>query len=242
MRFGIFSDIHANLEALEAVVEAYKNESIDAYFCLGDFVNYGADPVACLGAISVLNPVSVAGNHDRAAVDMFPESYFNRDAAEALRWTKGRMTPVYSEFLKSLDLVYADAALTLVHGTLDHPEDFGYLFDENSVRRSLACLRGNVLFAGHTHAAMIYVEEAKGAVGFSAAPRVVMDPRNRYIVNVGSVGQPRDNNPLAAYCLYDSDSGMVEIRRVRYDVETARKKIISAGLPRVLGDRLRSGR
>jgi predicted phosphodiesterase len=242
MRYGIFSDIHANLEALEAVVEAYKNESIDTYFCLGDFVGYGADPEACICSATALGLTAVAGNHDRGAVDLFPESYFNRNAAEALRWTKGRINPRSRDFLKSLELSYKNTEITLVHGTLERPEDFDYLLEESGARQCLVLMRTNILFVGHTHVAGMFTEEPGGAVRFACAPRIVLEEKKRYIVNVGSVGQPRDNNPLAAYCVYDSETKLVEVKRVQYDVEKARQKIINAGLPRDLGDRLVAGR
>jgi putative phosphoesterase len=229
MRYGIFSDIHANLEALEAVIEAFKNENIDKYFCLGDFVGYGADPVKCVSRVRSLDLTAVAGNHDRGVVGLFPERSFNRQALEALRWTKDHLTPQCGDFLISLGLLYEDAGMTLVHGTLEHPENFDYMLDERTATRSFALLHTGYLFVGHTHVPGIYV----GTTG---------KDMQKYIVNVGSVGQPRDNNPQAAYCVYDTDTRLVRIKRVAYDVETARKKIIGAGLPRILGDRLLSGR
>lgn len=242
MRYGIFSDIHSNLEALNAIVDAYKKEKIDKYLCIGDIVGYASNPVECIRITKELIAVSVAGNHDWASVNLFPLEYFNPHAKEAISWTRENLGPQERYFLESMALVYKNEDLTIVHGTLDNPQEFNYLTDSYIAEGTFGLMNTNICFIGHTHVAGIFIQDNDGQVGFRQDDLLKMEPENKYIVNVGSVGQPRDKNPKAAYCVYDSDNNEVWIKRIDYDIETARKKIIDAGLPRFLGDRLLAGR
>ncbi len=249
MRYGIFADVHSNLEALEAVSHAYKNEAIDKYLCAGDVVGYGANPQECVDQVKMLAMITVAGNHDWASVDLFSVDYFNPVAKEAIFWTKNNLDNASSYFLKSLGLVYQNEYLTLVHGTLNNPQEFNYMSDDYAVEETFRLLETRLCFVGHSHVAGIVCRDEDGCT-FYHGPSTKIDnsdinieirENNKYIVNVGSVGQPRDGNPLGTYCIYDTDAKIVQIRRISYDIQTARRKIIEAGLPRVLGDRLLSG-
>lgn len=241
MRYGIFSDIHSNLEAFDEVIKAYKKESIDTYLCVGDAVGYGADPQDCIEKTKALVSITVAGNHDWAAVDLFSTEYFNPLAAEAILWTKKKLSNSGSSFLGSLKLVYENQDLTLVHGTLDNPHDFNYLEDDYAAGQSFECLKTNICFVGHSHVAGAFVLDKNGEISYSRSGSIRIVPDKKYIVNVGSIGQPRDGNPKAAYCIYDTARAEVTIKRIDYDIDTARNKIIKAGLPKFLGDRLLTG-
>lgn len=242
MRYGIFSDVHSNLEALQVVLEAYKKESIDIYLCAGDIVGYGANPNECIELIRSLGTTVVAGNHDWGSVDLFPLEYFNPAAYQALLWTKDNLTDAAKTFLRSLQLVYKKEALTLVHGTLQSPQNFHYLIDGYVAGEIFRLLETRLCFVGHTHVSGIFIKDKKGGLYYSTAGVIDIEVESKYIVNTGSVGQSRDSNPQAAYCIYDSEKKQVQIKRVDYDMATSRKKIIMAGLPVSLGNRLMVGR
>ncbi|MFA5411136.1 MAG: metallophosphoesterase family protein [Candidatus Omnitrophota bacterium] len=241
MRYGIFSDIHSNLEAWEAAITAYQSENIDRYLCLGDVVGYAANPKECVAAVAALAAVTVAGNHDWASVDLFSLDYFNPLAREAICWTKRNLGGREKSFLESLRLTYKNEDLTLVHGTLDNPEDFNYLSDDFSAKGTFRLLENNLCFVGHTHVSGIFVQDKDGRIYYQDDAGIRIKEDNKYIINVGSVGQPRDGNPQACYCIYDSAKKEAEIKRIGYDIEAAARKIVNAGLPRFLAERLLSG-
>ena len=238
MRYGIFGDIHSNLEALEAVIEAYQKEHIDKYLCAGDVVGYATNPKECIDKVKTLAMITVAGNHDWGSVDLFSADYFNPNAKEAISWTKRNLGEQDKYFLESLKLVYKNEDLTLVHGTLDNPQDFNYMTDGYIAEETFRVLETNICFVGHSHAAGIFIKDKDDNLYYLEEQYIDIKDANKYIVNVGSVGQPRDGNPQGAYCIFDSDKKGVRIERISYDIKTARKKIIKAGLPKFLGDRL----
>ncbi|MBI4707013.1 MAG: metallophosphoesterase family protein [Candidatus Omnitrophica bacterium] len=242
MRYAIFSDVHSNLEALEAVVSACKKESIDKYFCAGDIVGYAASPNKCVEIVRQLAMITVAGNHDWAAVDLFSLDYFNPDARDSLLWTKRALTPESKVFLESLTPVYQNNELTLVHGTLNNPREFNYLQDVSSAEESFLLQDTAVCFLGHTHIAGVFTRGSEGKISYSSQTLVKLGQGNKYIVNVGSVGQPRDLDPRPAYCVYDTQKKTIKIQRVSYDIKSARNRIIEAGLNHSLGNRLLDGR
>lgn len=242
MRYGIFSDVHSNLEALEAVINAYKKEEIDKYLCVGDVVGYAANPKECIGKVKELVTITIAGNHDWANVDLFSLDYFNPDAKEAIFWTKQNLNDNSRYFLETLKLIYQDEDLTLVHGTLNEPQEFNYLVDEYAAYETIRLLETDICFVGHSHVAGIFIQDKDERVFYCLDSAIGIKEENKYIVNVGSVGQPRDRNPKAAYCIYDTEKKEIQIKRVDYDIEATRKKIIAAGLPRFLADRLLVGR
>lgn len=242
MRYGIFADVHSNLEALTAVLEALRQEPIDKYLCAGDIVGYASNPSECIEKIKSLNSVVIAGNHDWAVVNLFALDFFNPVASEAVLWTRRRLDEKNKLFLESLKLTYQDENLTLVHATLDNPAQFNYMTDGFIAEESFRLLRTPICFLGHTHISGIFTKEKKEHINYREDDFVELVSGNQYIVNVGSVGQPRDGNPKATYCIYDTDKKYVEIKRVAYDAEAARKKIVAIDLPRYLGDRLLLGR
>lgn len=241
MRWAVFSDIHSNLEALEAVLAALSKERIDRYFCLGDIVGYGADPAECIARIKALSPVTIAGNHDWACVNLFGDAYFNQVAKDALLWTKRRLTNEDKQFLKDLELVHRDKELTLVHGSLCNPKEFEYILDIYSAEKSFQLLQTKLCFIGHTHHPLVFIKNGESYV-YTFQSKIRIKRAEFYIVNTGSVGQPRDGNPDASYVIYDTESKELEIKRVAYNVSQAQDKIIQAGLPKMLAERLVWGR
>jgi predicted phosphodiesterase len=184
----------------------------------------------------------VAGNHDWAAVDLLPLDYFNPYAKEAILWTQRRLSAIERSFLDGLKLIYTSQDLTLVHGTLQNPEGFGYMTDEYAARETFGLMETDICFVGHTHVAGTFIRKSDESLGYTRIESFGIKAGNKYIVNVGSTGQPRDRNIKAAYCIYDTEKKEVHIKRVSYDTGAARKKIIDAGLPKFLGDRLLAGR
>lgn len=242
MRYGIFSDVHSNLEALESVIAAYKQESIDEYLCGGDVVGYGANPKECIEELNLISTTTIAGNHDWASVDLFSTEYFNEFAKEAIYWTRKNITQKETSFLETLKLIYKADDFILVHGTLDNPQDFNYMLDSYAAQDSFEILDTNICFIGHTHIAGTFILTKDKQVLYTREDLLKIKKENKYIVNVGSVGQPRDRNPDAAYCIYDSKAGEIQIKRISCDLKTTREKIIKAGLPMFLGDRILFGR
>lgn len=242
MRYGIFSDIHANLEALERVIEAYKKERIDRYLCVGDIVGYAANPCECIEKVKELVSVIVAGNHDWASVGKISIEYFNSLAKKAILWTERNLSYEDKQFLSSLSLIYKkDKEFTLVHGTLDKPEKFDYCLSLSSAQGVFSLLETELCFIGHTHHPGVFIEE-KGKISYMAKSRFTILKDNRYIINVGSVGQPRDANPQACFCIYDTEQKLIELRRLDYDIKTTQDKILSRGLPPFLAMRLSIGK
>lgn len=241
MKYAIFSDMHANLEAYEAVLDALAGEGISRFFCVGDIVGYGADPAPCIALTRKLDPVIVCGNHDWAAAGLFSTEYFNASAKEAVLWTASMLSGADKDYLGSLKLTHADEELTLVHGTLMHPAEFDYVFDLYTAYKMFESMTTKAAFIGHSHAPGIFYTSA-GSVEYTRMPEVEISADKRYLVNVGSVGQPRDGDWRASFCVWDKDRGVIEIRRIEYDVGKAKRKILDAGLPASLAERLSEGR
>jgi diadenosine tetraphosphatase ApaH/serine/threonine PP2A family protein phosphatase len=241
MRYGIFGDVHGNLEAFQEVVKAYRKENIDSYICVGDIVGYGAEPSQCIDELKRLNATTVCGNHDWAAAGIFPEDYFNPIAKRAIEWTQDVLNKEEKEFLKHLGLVIVVDDFSIVHGSLYRPDFFDYITDTESAYRCLGHMGKELCFVGHSHVPVIFWLEGN-ELGYTFENYIKIEPEVKYIVNVGSVGQPRDNNPEAAFSIFDTSTNTIEIKRTPYDIEAAKDKILNAGLPARLGYRLLEGR
>ena len=241
IRYGIFSDVHSNLEALEAVLQALSAERVDRLLCAGDLVGYGADPVACLERMRGAGVQAVAGNHEWGALGKLPLDWFNEHAQRALEWTAGKLGPQERAYLSELPLTWKDAEVTLAHGSFHEPEKFHYVFEPGSAQECLTRLETPLGFIGHTHVPGFFVEEEPGQVRFSRSDWRELQPGRKLLVNVGSVGQPRDGDPRAAFCVYDTEQRRVEVKRVPYPVERAQRKIREAGLPGFLAERIAFG-
>jgi len=245
MRYGIISDIHSNLEALNAVLD--RIGQVDAYICLGDIVGYGANPNECCDIIRGLAADSVIGNHDAAALGTLDVSWFNRHARYAVARTSELLSDESRSYLAGMSFTSQTDKYVLAHGSLDNPPDFRYIDDPWMAQPSFKLMPRDMsaCFVGHTHLAEQYVQQwgVRGAdrISMSAGGRIQLREGFRYIINCGSVGQPRDGNPAAACGVFDTDAGTVEILRVDYDIAAAQKKIRDAGFPLALADRLALG-
>ena len=240
MRFAIFSDIHANLEALEAVLADAHKRKCTHFVCLGDVVGYNANPHECVDRIRKLDCPIVKGNHDEQASLPESSSDFNELAERAIKWTRDNLTEEDKQWLRELPLQRQVGDFTIVHATLDTPAQWGYVFNNLDAVASLTYQHTTVCFFGHTHVPMVFIRDE--GVRRERIEHIRVEPTKKYFINMGSVGQPRDGNWRAAYCTYDIENNLVEQLRVKYDLAVAQKKIIKAGLPRPLAERLAIGR
>ena len=241
MKYGIFGDIHGNLEALTAVLDKLGELGVKQHICVGDIIGYGANPVECIARVRELCKTVVAGNHDYATIEKLNIDFFNSYAREAVIWTRKQISPEDTEFLAGLNLVETvDDAITVVHGSLNFPEMFDYIQTSYDAHLSLQALRTKICFLGHSHVPVSFFQ--KKTVSYTMDMEFTLEENQKALVNVGSVGQPRDENPNACCCVYDSESQHVQILRIPYDIDLAGQKILKAGLPEILAERLRYGR
>ena len=240
MRFAIFSDVHANLEALEAVMADAEENKCTHFVCLGDVVGYNANPHECVARIMELDCPIVKGNHDEQASLTESSRDFNEMAEAAIQWTRDHLTDEDKTWLRDLKFQRQVRDFSIVHATLDTPEQWGYVFNNLDAAASFTYQHTAVCFFGHTHVPVAFIRD--DGVQRLRIDKLRIEPGKKYFINVGSVGQPRDGEWRAAYCIYHVDSNVVEQRRLKYDLETAQKKIIEAGLPQVLAERLAIGR
>lgn len=239
MRYAVIADIHANLNALLVVLEDIKLQKCTHVVCLGDVVGYGADPKQCLDIIRDMNIPVVKGNHDEyIGVDDNPDG-FNAAAAEAVNWSRAQLLPDDRKWLRDLKYFRLVANFSIVHATLDAPQRWGYVFEKLEAAASFTYQNTQVCFFGHTHVPVAFIRDTGVRGGTYSKFRV--EPGKKYFVNVGSVGQPRDRNPKSAYVIYDLPQQTIEIRRLDYDIAAQQRKIIAAGLPVRLAERLATG-
>ena len=240
MRYGILADIHGNLEALNAVIEICKDEGVRKYYCAGDLVGYGASPNECLNTIRQLNFVAVAGNHDWAVCGKLNPNNFSSPAFLAVQWTRNQLSIDDLNYLSSLELTYDHDEFQMVHGSLNKSENFIYIKNHTDALDSFYLMKKSLCIVAHTHIPQILIKK-KDLIEYGTQFSFQLLNELKYIVNIGSVGQPRDGNPKASFCIMDSELRHVEIRRVEYDVKTAQSKILKAGLPEILAQRLSIG-
>jgi diadenosine tetraphosphatase ApaH/serine/threonine PP2A family protein phosphatase len=238
LRYAILSDVHGNLEALRTVLEDCAGAA-DAVLCLGDTVGYGADPLPCVELIA--DRAIVGGNHEHAVAGRLDLAWFNRYARAAAEWTRERLDDDHRAWLGALPLVREVADATLVHASPAQPDEWEYLVTADDGFAAFAHFATRWCFVGHSHVPAVWSLGSAGPEHHPGAGGITQERGRRYLVNVGSVGQPRDRDPRACYALWDAEAGRVELRRVVYDVAAARDKIIAAGLPRFLADRLAAG-
>jgi diadenosine tetraphosphatase ApaH/serine/threonine PP2A family protein phosphatase len=240
VRYAIVSDVHGNLEALDAVLADVAGR-VDAILCLGDVVGYGADPRACIERLAERAQVITAGNHEHGVAGLLDLGWFNAYARAAAEWTRERLDDDHRSYLAALPLVAQVDDATLVHASPDHPGEWDYLVSAEDGFRAFAAFTTRLCFVGHSHRPGVWSLGSTGPAWIPGAADIDLEHGRRYIVNVGSVGQPRDRDSRAAYALWDTEGGTVVIRRVPYDVGAARRKIVAGGLPQYLADRLAWG-
>ncbi|MDQ7843655.1 MAG: metallophosphoesterase family protein [Armatimonadota bacterium] len=243
MRYAILSDVHANLEALEVVLTDVERRGPDAVLCLGDFVGYGPDPVACVERLRPRLAAAVVGNHDRAALGRLDIAAFNPYARAAILWTQARLTDGVRRFLEDLPETHRRPAFLAVHGSPRDPVE-EYIVDVVTARAGFAAAEFHLCLVGHSHVPGVFVQDGDGITALPLLPEDPLDlrPACRYIINVGSVGQPRDGDPRAAYLWLDEGAGTATLVRLPYPLEVTQAKMEAAGLPAILAERLAYGR
>ena len=225
MKIAVISDIHSNLAALESVMESIGQKDKDSVICLGDIVGYGANPNECIDLIRDCCTSAVMGNHDEAALGRGDIKCLNSNARKVIRWTFGQLKSQSRSFLAGLKMTLRRYDLLFVHASPDSSQSWNYIFTSDDANLAFNNFQESVCFVGHTHYPRVFTE-IKG---------------DRRVINVGSVGQPRDHNPLACWGCYDTVTGEYWLNRIEYDVELSVKRIIDANLPPHLAYRLREG-
>lgn len=245
MRALIVSDLHSNAEALRGVMSRVRRKKIDEIVCLGDFVGYGAEPNQVLDVMRNMHgkKLYIRGNHDRVAAGLDEAESFNPPAREAALWTRGRLSGPNRHFLRGLPQgPLSHEGVMLCHGS-PYDED-EYVFTEHHAAQILALFDAPVILYGHTHLPVVFSIDAQrqvGGVAIRDEETYRMNRESRYLINPGSVGQPRDRNPAASFAIFDSKRFTVQFFRVAYDIAKTQNAIVKAGLPKILADRLTYG-
>jgi diadenosine tetraphosphatase ApaH/serine/threonine PP2A family protein phosphatase len=245
MRYAILSDIHGNHQALSAVKAGLKKEQLDDVICLGDIVGYGAEPGLCLQETLELCQTVVAGNHDHGVAGRMETSFFSVNARKALDWTARALNPAEKKLLYNLPLMkevsLPEGSFVAVHSAPEQPQEWRYILSMDEAEYQFEHFAQPLCFIGHSHQPMFWQLSGEGECSVVGREYLRLEPQKRYIINVGSVGQPRDGDPRACFAVYDSQRRELIIRRVEYDIAQAQKNIINAGLPVRLAERLAQG-
>jgi putative phosphoesterase len=245
MRLAVISDIHSNLEALESVLPQIDQEGVDVILNLGDIVGYNASPNECLELLHERPVLSLAGNHDLALLEVKRAENFNIIAYQALLWSREQVRPEYLDFFRSLPLIREGQGFLACHGTPTSTDAYiSFHFQGKRVFNYLRHLsQVQVCFFGHTHRRALWYRDIRGKIALMPikSEKMKLDRDCLYLINPGSVGQPRDGNPAAAYAVFDDEEFSIHFKSVPYDVITAQRRILEAGLPEYLAERLAQG-
>lgn len=240
MIYGIIADIHANLEALTVAVNALQERNVEKFICSGDIVGYGANPEECIDLLRSLDAKIVAGNHDWAAIYKVNINFFNAYARDSAIWTSENISKKSKDFLEGLPLKISVDNFEVTHGTFDNAEEFNYIQSLDDADLSFSALQAKLGFLSHSHIAMAFFKA--NPTYYTLENKIQLKGDIPTIINTGSVGQPRDENPRSSCAVYDTESGSVEILRLEYDIAKTADKIIKAGLPEINALRLFEGR
>jgi diadenosine tetraphosphatase ApaH/serine/threonine PP2A family protein phosphatase len=245
MRYAIVSDIHSNLEAFQAVLQDIEARGgVDRFWCLGDIVGYGPNPGECIELLRRHDHLCVAGNHDLCAIDKVDSRDFNSDAATACKWTGQQLTAQETDYVAALPTSICEGDFTLAHGSPRQPI-WEYLISTYGARISFEYFDTRYCLVGHSHVPLVFALQESPDQCTCHEPPIdtpISLEGNRLIVNPGSVGQPRDSDPRASYAVYDSDSNVMWLHRVPYDISATQQKMMDCGLPARLASRLTHGR
>jgi predicted phosphodiesterase len=242
MKIGVISDIHANLEGLEAVLKSLETDRVDKIVCLGDIVGYGGSPQECCEIIMSVCDICVIGNHDAAITGKMDYSYYYDAAHYVLDWTKSHINDTCMDYLSKLPYSVEIEGITICHGSPIEPQNFEYIFSIEQARSLIPYFNklNQVTLIGHSHLFKTF-GFIEGEVNDVLAQKFGLRKNYKYVISSGSVGQPRDYDSRAGYGIYDTDMRTFEIKRVEYDIEKAASKIVSAGLPSAFAKRLYMG-
>lgn len=239
-RLIVFSDIHGNLHALRAVLDAIDEQPGDQVFCLGDVIGYGAFPNECCEILRERNITTLAGNHDHAALGRTDISFFNEIARRAAIWTHHQLTPENAAWLGERPYTAVAGDCLMVHATPADPQRWGYVLTYDDARKAFAAFSNHICLIGHSHHPVV-IENSGERLSVVDGESIELRKECRYVINVGSIGQPRDQNPRACFVTLDLEQGRLNYCRVSYDVEGAQQAILDAGLPEELAARLACG-
>ena len=242
MKHLLITDIHSNLEALEAILAGDFARGVDDVLCLGDIIGYGAEPHDTLERVRGLSRLTVMGNHDEAIVRPEMVNYFSRDAAVASKWTRETLSPEDRQWLGSLPYILREDWVTLVHADPYDPPGFEYILYASQARSRLTGPPEEVIFYGHTHWTAVFPAQGQSFKPVPGEPYILDPARGPHLINVGSSGQPRDGDNRACCAVLDTERREFTLHRVEYDYHSTARKILAAGLPRFLGDRLAFGK
>ncbi len=245
MRMAIIADIHGNLEALQTVVEDAVQRGVHRYVCLGDIVGYGASPRECIAVVRSLPRLNtVLGNHDAASVWETSPYGMNKAAQRSIMWTMEQLREEDADYIKSLRSVIGQGEMLFSHANPYNSKAYRYVNNRKYAMRSFAGTKERLLFVGHTHSPLLITRKNMFFLDFQTPEpnaTIRLNPEKRYIINGGSVGQPRDGDPRSAYCIIDTRRNEIEFHRLEYDLQKSGDKIIEAGLPSYHARRLIKG-
>lgn len=243
MKFLILSDIHSNFDALKSVLDFVKKNyqnDFPEFICLGDVVGYGAEPNECLDTVFSLTERILLGNHECGVLGKTNIGFFNYSAKESILWTKKVIKKEYFEKLKKLNYTFSLEEFKFSHSTFQNPSYWNYITSIYEAEDEFDYQDFKILFIGHTHIPVVY-EKNEDNVKIIQPKDLKIEKKSRYIINVGSVGQPRDGDSRSSFVLFDTENMVVKFHRVEYDIKSAMKKINDRKLPRILADRLEKG-
>lgn len=238
---GVISDVHANIPALEAVLADLRSGGVECIVCCGDVVGYGPWPREAIARLRDVDALCIQGNHDAASIGAFPSDHFNSDARLAIDWTRSALGEDDLQFLADLEQLHIGDEFVLVHGSLRGPL-WEYMRDAFVARESFPLLKRSIGLFGHSHIQGGFVRFGEHVGAIAPDRPIAIVPGRQYLINPGSVGQPRDGDPRAAYAIVDLARDSVSFRRVAYDIKPVMQQIEHVGLPRWFGERLEAGR
>lgn len=242
MKLALISDVHGNLQALQAVLDDISGKNADEIAFLGDAVGYGANPNEVVDAVTQVCSIRILGNHDAYAIDRIDASDFNTYAQQALQFTRAVLNDRSRSLLAEFAMKYEAEEALLTHATPSDPQGWGYCLSAAQAARQFDHFDSQACFIGHSHFPVVFSRNGSDTVRMKPPQETPLEPNHKYLINVGSVGQPRDGDPRACYALIDSDQNKLSFRRVPYSIEAAQRAMKERGLPDFLIDRLARGR
>ncbi len=242
MRYGFFSDVHSNLEALKVVVADFQKEKLDRVFFLGDAVGYGPDPNECTSIINRIADVKLMGNHDYAALGLIETNLFNKYAQEAMEWTKSVLTEKSLKILSRFAMDHRFDQSYLVHSTPKEPQEWNYIFDLDDAEENFNFFNKQICIIGHSHHPVIIKKYDEKHCFLHQESRTEIEKGFKYLINIGAVGQPRDGSNQACYMICDTKENLAVLKRLPYNFKKTQAKMKKRGLPQFLIDRLAVGR
>jgi predicted phosphodiesterase len=242
MRIALISDIHGNLEALRAVLKDIDTQRIDKIHSLGDVVGYGCDPVACLQLVEEHCDIKLMGNHEYAVIGVLPIEAMNLHARQSITWTKSQLGDREISLIAGFAMSAEREGALLVHASPHEPDEWHYILSKAEAATAFEFTDHRLMFNGHTHLPVVYCQSPAGRMRTIAAHDFDPDEESRYLINIGSVGQPRDNDPRACYAIFDASDVSISYRRIEYDIKAAQAKMGRADMPQMLIERLQVGK